>query len=177
MEGTLTAPPVGGVEAEDAAERSVSGTDANGSGVEREPPHGGGRGGRGAGRGGRGGRGAATRPAASWSDDDVSELFRLRYAELVDNFKNTKDTKRIKYAWAVLASTLSVNQSKVSTDQQCQSKWASAREAEGRTGTTRRPNRYSSMKYYWGDATGMNNRPHLSTEDPDTISPQKSAPS
>ncbi|EGZ11820.1 hypothetical protein PHYSODRAFT_336314 [Phytophthora sojae] len=120
MEGTLTAPPVGGAEAEDAAERSVSGTDTNGSGVERAPPQGGGRGGRGAGRGGRGGRGASTRPAASWSDDDVSGFFRLRYAELADNFKNTKDTKRIKYAWAVLASTLSVNQSKVFTDQQCQ---------------------------------------------------------
>ncbi|EGZ13700.1 hypothetical protein PHYSODRAFT_512200 [Phytophthora sojae] len=51
-------------------------------------------------------------------------------------------------------------------------KWASVREAEGRTGNdgpVRRPNHYSIMKDYWGDATGMNNRPHLSTEDPDTI--------
>ncbi|EGZ22779.1 hypothetical protein PHYSODRAFT_486298 [Phytophthora sojae] len=50
-------------------------------------------------------------------------------------------------------------------------KWATAREAEGRTGNdgpVRRPNHYSIMKDYWGDATRMNNRPHISTEDPDT---------
>ncbi|EEY57119.1 uncharacterized protein PITG_10927 [Phytophthora infestans T30-4] len=67
------------------------------------------------------------------------------------------------------------------TDQQCQTryimknmktKWASAREDEGRTGNCgpiRRPKHYSIMKDYWGDATGMNNRPHLSAENMDTI--------
>ncbi|POM66476.1 Hypothetical protein PHPALM_17660 [Phytophthora palmivora] len=51
-------------------------------------------------------------------------------------------------------------------------KWASACEAEARTGNNgpvRRQNHYSIMKDYWGDAAGMNNRPHLSTEDPSTI--------
>ncbi|KAF4142034.1 Myb/SANT-like DNA-binding domain, partial [Phytophthora infestans] len=121
----------------------------------------------------------ATKTTASWSDEDVEELFRLRYKGLVNRFKNTRDTKRIKYAWALLASTLSVNQGKVFTDQQCQakmknmkSKWASAREAEGRTGNggpVRPPKHYTIMKDYWGDATGMNNRPYLSTEDSDII--------
>ncbi|POM79086.1 Hypothetical protein PHPALM_3302 [Phytophthora palmivora] len=39
----------------------------------------------------------------------------------------------------------------------------------GNNGPVRRQNHYSIMKDYWGDAAGMNNRPHLSTEDPDTI--------
>ncbi|POM66475.1 Hypothetical protein PHPALM_17659 [Phytophthora palmivora] len=112
MEGTLSSLTVSGAEAEDVAERS--GTDTNESGVEMAPPHGGGRGGRGAGRGGRGGRGATTRPAASWSDADVSEFFRFRYAELADNFKRHQAHQ--------ISSTLSVNQIKLFTDQQCQSK-------------------------------------------------------
>ncbi|GMF23421.1 unnamed protein product [Phytophthora fragariaefolia] len=51
-------------------------------------------------------------------------------------------------------------------------KRASAREAESRAGNdgpVRLPNHYSIMKDYWGDATGMNNRPHFSIEDQDTI--------
>ncbi|ETI45406.1 hypothetical protein F443_10002 [Phytophthora nicotianae P1569] len=93
------------------------------------------------------------------------------------SFKNTKDTKRIKYAWSVLASTLSVNRHKVFTDQHYQAKnmkqkWASAREEEGQTGNggpVRRSNHFCIMEVYWDDATGMNNSPHLSTEDTDTI--------
>ncbi|KAE9357062.1 hypothetical protein PF008_g3334 [Phytophthora fragariae] len=125
------------------------------------------------------GQDGTAKSTASWNDEDVEELFRLRYKVLDGRFKNTKDTKRIKFAWSVLASTLSVNQSKVFTDQQCQSKmknvkqkWASTRAAVGRTGNDgpiRRPNHYSTIKNYWGEATGMKNRPHLSTEDSDTI--------
>ncbi|KAE8909781.1 hypothetical protein PF005_g5924 [Phytophthora fragariae] len=68
------------------------------------------------------GQDGTAKSTASWNDEDVEELFRLRYKVLDGRFKNTKDTKRIKFAWSVLASTLSVNQSKVFTDQQCQSK-------------------------------------------------------
>ncbi|EEY69802.1 uncharacterized protein PITG_06299 [Phytophthora infestans T30-4] len=56
--------------------------------------------------------------------------------------------------------------------QNMKSKWASAREAEGRTGNggpVRHPKHYTIMKDYWRDATGMNNRPYLSTEDSDII--------
>ncbi|GMF36193.1 unnamed protein product [Phytophthora fragariaefolia] len=67
-------------------------------------------------------RGGAAKLTASWNDEDVEELFCLRYKELDGRFKNTKDTKRTKFAWSMLASTLSVNQSKVFTDQQCQAK-------------------------------------------------------
>ncbi|EEY62643.1 uncharacterized protein PITG_14417 [Phytophthora infestans T30-4] len=58
------------------------------------------------------------------------------------------------------------------TDQQCQTKWASARDDEGRTGNCdpiRRPRHYSIVKDYWRDGTGMNYHPHLSTEAMDTI--------
>ncbi|GMF23420.1 unnamed protein product [Phytophthora fragariaefolia] len=104
------------VEAGTGAEYTASSaSDTRRGDVERAPP----RGGRGSGRSGRGRRGNATK-SASWSDHDVAELFRLPYLELAAYFKSTKVTKRIKYAWAVLASTLSVSQSKVFTDQQCQ---------------------------------------------------------
>ncbi|ETL98969.1 hypothetical protein L917_04061 [Phytophthora nicotianae] len=128
---------------------------------------------------------AARGPNATWSDDVVEAFFRIRYKRLSSHFKNTKETKRIKYAWSVLASTLSVNRHKVFTDQQCQAemknmkqKWTSARAEERQTGNggpVRRPNHFCIMKDYWGDATGMNNRPHLSTEDTDTIAAAREA--
>ncbi|ETM98288.1 hypothetical protein F442_04383 [Phytophthora nicotianae P10297] len=57
-------------------------------------------------------------------------------------------------------------------------KWTSARAEERQTGNggpVRRPNHFCIMKDYWGDATGMNNRPHLSTEDTDTIAAAREA--
>ncbi|GMF20623.1 unnamed protein product [Phytophthora fragariaefolia] len=106
-------------EAGTGAEYSASSASNTSRGdVERAPP----RGGRGEGRSGHGGRGGVTKPTAPWSDHDVTELFRLRYLELAECFKSTKDTKRIKYAWAVLASTLSVIQSMVLTDKKCRRK-------------------------------------------------------
>ncbi|GMF23422.1 unnamed protein product [Phytophthora fragariaefolia] len=68
------------------------------------------------------GRGGAAKLTASWNDEDVEELFRLRYKELDGRFKNMKDTKRIKFAWSMLACTLSVSQSKVFTAKQRQAK-------------------------------------------------------
>ncbi|KAF4136229.1 hypothetical protein GN958_ATG14570, partial [Phytophthora infestans] len=96
-------------------------------------------------------------------DEDLKALFRIRYKELAKHFKKTTNTKRIIYVWVALASTLSVQWSKMFTDQQCQIKGRT-----GNCGPIRRPKHYLIMKDSWGDTTGMNNRPHLITEDMDT---------
>lgn len=59
---------------------------------------------------------------ASWRDDTIACLLRLRYIEMIDHFRACKTVFETAEAWTVLSNKLNQRMDRSFTSHQCQSK-------------------------------------------------------